>query len=631
MLKKINEYLNFSFEKKIDGTGLAIFRIVYSIILICEILQLYYFRHLIFDNIPFIEVTEINFAIPILIWLLSVLFVLFGFYTKFFAFINYLMGLILVGSIKSFEYHVFYAYMGINFFLIFMPVSKCLSFDRLREKLKYSSIQHEYKPTKEVSQIFYFLLPFVGIGLVYFDSVFYKLASPMWLAGLGSWHPSSLPMVTHVNLSWFLNIEYFVKIFGWVTILFEAIFLFFFYKKKYRLVILIFGLILHLGILIQFPIPWFALTAMALYILMVPVSFWKKLFRRKKTEPTLFFLYDLECPLCLRTKIIVNHLDYFKKIEFIPVQVGIHKFEEIKKLSFEILVENVHCIDSTGKIYIGMDVYLQVLKRIYYFFPLYLIFSLYPFYSIGKRIYGIVSRNRYTYRCNEENCEIQIKQSPPDLAKIKLFKNVSLQEFNFFLWKLFLVFIVTIQFSFIYNTWTLENIRKELGFSNTFLDKSIKKIIGTYDQPMKILFGITNHPVFSESIHFRGYNHIVSVVYKDSKGNEKWLPIINKNGMPEFYIYGSNWVNWTFRVNGILVDQKTLLKGIERYTSFWAHKQNINLKDANFTIKVKKIDCPVTWEYDFLNRQLAKPWVDVGTVRWNNFEFEANILEIEKI
>ena len=112
------------YDKKVSATGLAIFRITYTLVLLAEILQFYYFRHLIFDRIPFIEQSEINFSIPIIIWGISVLFVLIGLFTRTATIINYLLSLILIGSITTYEYHMFYAYMGINFLLIFLPISR---------------------------------------------------------------------------------------------------------------------------------------------------------------------------------------------------------------------------------------------------------------------------------------------------------------------------------------------------------------------------------------------------------------------------------------------------------------------------------------------------------------------------
>ena len=228
-MKKITKFLKNSFDKSISGKGLAVFRITYSLVLLCEIAQMFYFKELIFDKIPFIDKAEINFGIPIAIWFVSVLMLVFGLFTRVATIVNYILSLILIGSITTFEYHVFYAYMGINFLLLFMPVSRCLSLDRLLLKLKYSNTTFQYNPPKTVSQLNYLIVPLLGLAFVYFDSVFYKLASSMWVNGLGSWMPSSLPMITHVNTSPLLNSEYLIKSIGWLTILFEFAFIFLFF------------------------------------------------------------------------------------------------------------------------------------------------------------------------------------------------------------------------------------------------------------------------------------------------------------------------------------------------------------------------------------------------------------------
>jgi predicted DCC family thiol-disulfide oxidoreductase YuxK len=629
-MKKITNFLRKSYDKKIDGTGLAVFRIAYSIVLLCEIGQMFYFKELIFDKIPFIDKAEINFGIPIAIWFISVLMILFGFFTRFATIINYLLSLILIGSIGSFEYHVFYAYMGINFLLIFMPISQCLSLDRLLLKLKYSNTTFQYNPPKKVSQIFYYTLPFIGLGLVYFDSVFYKMASDMWINGLGSWLPSSLPMITHVNTSFFLNQEYIVKFVGWFTILFEFTFVFIFYKKRLRVILTILGLILHFGILIQFPIPWFALTAITIYILMVPVSFWQKLFVSKNTKQDFFFYYDTECPLCIRTKITISHLDWFNKIGFKTVQFDAQDNEKLTLIEQNVLLDDIHSIDKHNNVYLGVDTYIQVFKRIFYLYPLYLILKIPGIYHIAKRIYSYIALNRDTERCTEENCGYNPPSIPND-NEIKILQNLTLYDLKGKLIINFIIILTLLQIGILYKSWTFDFLKETTNFKNSKIDKIISTTVSAYSTVTKIAFGITAHPVFSDKIHFTNYNHIIEVVYIDKKKKEIWLPIIDKNGQPDFYIYGSNWVNWTFRVDKIEVDMNQLEKGVERYSAFWAHKNNIDLNDATFLIKVKKIESIDKWEKDFLNKQIAKPWIDGGYIEWKNKEFKPHIKDIESL
>ncbi len=629
-MKKLNLFLRKSFDKQIDGTGLAVFRIAYCLVLLCEIAQMFYFRYLIFDKIPYLEPAEINFGIPISIWFIAVVFILFGAFTRFFTILNYIMGLILIGSIHSFEYHVFYAYMGINFLMIFFPVSQCLSLDRLFQKLKYSNTTFTYTPPKTVSQLYYFIPPFVGIGIVYIDSIFFKLGSNLWLNGLGSWLPSSLPMITHLNNSSFLNQEWLVKCFGWGTILFETIFLVVFFRKNSRVWVFVSGLILHLGILIEFPIPWFALTACTIYLLLVPVSWWKKLFSSNKDFSTLTFYYDSECPLCIRTKIVITHLDWFNKIGFKTVQFDVAENQYLKNIEQSVLLDDIYSVDAKGKIYSGVNTYIQVLKRIFYLFPFAIVLQLPGIYKIAKKIYGYIAKNRSTERCTEENCGYNPPVVPND-NDIKLLNNFTFLDLKFNTLTFILRFIVIIQLIIIFRSLVITEIKDSIGFKDTKIDQYLSRLSYDIDSVTKKFLGSTAHPVFMD-FHFNKYNHIIALVYIDKNNKEHWLPIIDKNGQPDYYIYGSNWVNWTFRVNSTKIEDAKLNSGIERYTAFWAKKNRMtDLSEARFEVRVKKIDIPKGWEKDFLNKQIAKPWIDGGYIEWKNYQYISHIKDIESL
>jgi predicted DCC family thiol-disulfide oxidoreductase YuxK len=622
--------LRKSFDKQIDGTGLAVFRIAYCLVLLCEIAQMFYFRYLIFDKIPYLEPAEINFGIPISIWFIAVVFVLFGAFTRFFTILNYIMGLILIGSIHSFEYHVFYAYMGINFLMIFFPVSQCLSLDRLFKKLKYSNTTFTYIPPKTVSQLYYFIPPFVGIGIVYIDSIFFKLGSNLWLNGLGSWLPSSLPMITHFNNSSFLNQEWLVKCFGWGTIVFETIFLVVFFRKNSRVWVFISGLILHLGILIEFPIPWFALTACVIYLLIVPVSWWKMLFSSNKDSNTLIFYYDSECPLCIRTKIIITHLDWFNKIGFKTVQFDAAENQYLKNIEQTVLLDDIYSVDTKGKIYSGVNTYIQVLKRIFYLFPLAILLQLPGIYQIAKKIYVFIAKNRTTERCTEENCGYNPPIVPEDNA-IKLLNNFTVLDLKFSTIKFILRVIVIIQLIIIFRSLVVIEIKDTIGFKDTKTDQFFSRLSHDIEHVTRKFLGSTAHPVFMDG-HFNNYNHIIALVYIDKNNKEHWLPIIDKNGQPDYYIYGFNWVKWTFRVNSPNINTEILNKGVRDFTAFWAKKcMKIDLSEARFEVRVKKIDIPKGWEKDFLNKQIAKPWMDGGFIEWKDNTFISHIKNIEKL
>lgn len=57
-MKKL--FLKYSalYDKEIDGRGLAVFRICFSLILLADVTQMFFFRHLMFDKVPYMRPNE---------------------------------------------------------------------------------------------------------------------------------------------------------------------------------------------------------------------------------------------------------------------------------------------------------------------------------------------------------------------------------------------------------------------------------------------------------------------------------------------------------------------------------------------------------------------------------------------
>ncbi len=581
-LKNISTKISNLYDKKIDSIGLAVFRILYGIVLLMEAIHLFYFRHLTFDYVPYLEKAEIDFSIPILLWMVSIILIIFGAFTRFATILNYLLTVIIIGTMKTFEYHVFYTYLGLNFLLIFLPISQQLSLDRSFLKLKYSSARFQYNPPTKVSQLYYFFPLVMGIAFVYFDSIFYKFTSPLWLNGLGMWKPANLPMISHFDLSFLSQTEFLIKGLGFLTLIFELVFIFFFWNKKFRIPLLIIGVGLHLGILIEFPIPFFALSVIGLYSLLVPIRFWR-FFKIKKRDSSLLFYYDAECPLCIRTKITIEHLDVFKKIEFKSVQYYAKDEVALKNINEEELYNDIYSVDKKGIVRKGIATYIAVFKRIWYIAPLGYLLQFPGIYTLAKRIYAYVAKNRTTERCTDDNCSYSIPVLPEDQNNIKILQNLNLGQIK----KYGVLFVFGVLFLF--NTFSvIDTFVSRAPFINKTI---VSKVVHTLYNPIRLFnhtfFGITKHGVFMDG-HFNGYNHIVSVYYVDKNENKVRLPIITEEGLPDYYNYGANWVKWTFRVVGTRINEKTLSKGLRRFSAFWAHKHNIDLTDAKFIIKEKK-------------------------------------------
>ena len=631
MLARLNKIIARAYDKKIDASGLALFRITFCMVQLCEVFQLFYFRHLVFDKIPFVETAEIDFAVPLLCWMIALGFLTLGLFTRTAAIINYILSLSLIGTIETYEYHMFYLYVGVNFLLIFLNVSKVNSIDRLREKLKYSTTRSVYEPKRTVSVLHYYAVILVAIGFVYFDSVFFKFTSHNWMTGIGMWLPVSLPQVTHLNVSPLLNLKWVMLGFGYLTLIFEASFIFLFWRKKWRWILFVVGVGLHIGILIVFPLPWFGLGVTSFYLLLVPVGTWRRIsgyFKRKK--PTLTLYYDEQCPLCVRTKIILSHFDVFHALEFKSVQAyGIHD-RLLSKHTKDELLNSVFSVTAKGKVLEGVDTYSAAFLRIPALIPVGLLMRIPGIYQMVKLVYRRIAQNRLTERCNDDNCGYTPPSFPADSDSIKLFQNLTLKQLKVGIVTFALIFFSFLQLTVTYNSDLIRLVKRKVGIANSAPEKIIQKVANPIRAMSKVLFGICHHPVFMDA-HFENYNHIIAVEAVDQKGVKHWLPMIDQRGMPGFYDYGFNWVKWTFRVDGPTVDQAKLTTGIRDFSTFWAKMNGIPLDKVKFNVYVKKIEIPHEWKKDHLNIQIARDWHLAGTAHWEGKTFVATLEQIEDL
>lgn len=271
--------IRYFFFKEVDGIGLAAFRVFFFINLLAEIVFMYAHRHLYYDRIPYIEGIEIALSIPFLFWGLSLIALVVGFMTRIAAVVNYFMVMVFLTGLANFEYHMDYVYTGISFLAIFMPLGKVFSVDRWIKKWRNRNHETQFNLSRGVRSVYYYVPVLFGLAVVYTDSIFFKFISPMWLNGLGMWLPASMPPVTIWNDSFMLDNFYLMKFLGYLTLAFEILFIFLFWFKPFRVPFMIIGVGLHVGIFLEFPIPYFALGSVAIYALMVPIKWWKRIER----------------------------------------------------------------------------------------------------------------------------------------------------------------------------------------------------------------------------------------------------------------------------------------------------------------------------------------------------------------
>lgn len=627
MINVFFSWLKRKYNQEIDATGLAFFRMFFALVLFFEIKHIDEYKHLIYDSVPYLHISDINLNVAFTIWLTSVFFIFLGLLTRLASIVNYILSLIFIGSIGDFEYHVFYAYMGVNFLIMFMPVSRVWSLDRLIVKLKYSNSKFHYNPSKTTSVFSYWMPLFIGVGLVYFDSTFYKLTDVIWMSGIGMWWPASHVCATYIAMPEVLNQKWLMLFLGYLTVLFEMIFLFLFYFKRARWIFWIIGMGLHMGILIFFPIPFFALAVVAIYLLLIPVGFYKWFERFRFTKRVTFY-YDGECPLCARTKIVLEHFDLFHLIHFKTVQSSHSSDEIISKIPLEELLDDIHAVDHRGNVYKGFDTYKAVFKANFLFWPFYLLMLIPGVSFLGNKIYFLISRNRITERCTDESCGITFIQLPKKDVEVKLFKNLSLNDVKFSFVLIFVSFCILSQSLFIYSADPMQGCFSD-SYEQSDLNVSIKKISEDIHSYSKPFFGITHHPVFGH-YHFANLDDLIKVEFVDEHGQKQLLPITKEDGRPGEYVSGCSWVHWNFRVLSSDVDSAKFVHGIERYTAYWLKKNFRGNLNGHFVLYHKSMTVPDYWEFDALRRDLENDqWEKIGEAHWNNNVFQCGFQKFD--
>lgn len=614
MYKKVFKKI---FNEKVDAVGLSLFRMFYAIILFCELKQLYSFRHVLYDKEPFSLIGELDVSFLFKFWFIVVLMLLIGLFTRLATILNYIFSVIIFSSAITFEYHVFYAYVGINFLLLFLPVSRVLSLDSLLQKLKYTTLGKPFQVDRKILKINYVVPVFVAIGLVYFDSIFHKFSSKMWMDGLGVWLPSSLPMITWNDTSFLLNQKWLMLFLGYLVLVFETVFIFLFWFKKFRFPFFLLGTFFHFGILIAYPIPWFALTVIAVYLLMVPVSYWKKLFSFfQLNKPIYKFYYDLECPLCNKVIVVIQHFDIFKTTQCVPVQGNYKNDKALEGIDEETLLINIHGVTKNGEVLVGFWAYVQLLKAMLYTYPIGLLISLPGISFVGIKTYNFIAGSRLTERCTVDNCAMPVFNAP-----VSEVQDVMVQGFNQLFvaklfWKLLLIILSFGQLLMIWFSPGIQNYFPKSDVINKLIEVPYNKTNATY----KNYLGLTHHPVFMFKNHFEGYKFIFKIESVDLNGNKKIVPLLNENGMcVNSYARGAFWVNYTFRVNSPNFKLDQFQNGIIPYLKYFENKNKETV--IRYIVYCKEIEPKEEWEKDFLKKQIAKPWIEVGQIKLNRGKY----------
>jgi len=630
MYKLISSKILELHSKQAPATGIGLFRIFYGLITLQEIIFLLYFNHLIFDPIPYIDVEFPMIPFFLCLWGVIAAFIVVGYRYQFAMTCNYIIWIIFVNFTpmqRDFDGGFDLFMIGAGFFLLFMPGDRAFSIDNLRYKLSTPFTHYSAYPKPTVSTLAYTLPVAICLGFLYFDSAIHKMFAEHWRNGLGTWLPATQPYyVSAIDMSSLLNNTLLQNILGYTILIFQFTFIFFFTQRRLRIIYLLVGLGLHLGITLSFNIYPFGLGMLSFYTLLVPFKWWHCIGRLVTAkQPSLTVFYDQLCPLCNRTVLILNHFDLFSCIDFKSAQEHAAHYPALASINNETLLTDLYALDRTNRIYSGVDTYARIFIKMRYLFPIGIILNLPGIHQFALKKYRSIADTRNRIPCSSA---CPIPQALPDTTLYhQFFEGVAAQKpqaFSRKLSKILLALLVlqlnsSIHYGLIYRL-NADNPQNPISQASN----AVLMISQTF-------LGITPHALYLHD-HFAGYDHILAITYTDQNGTERWLPFVNEQGRllaPNWGRVHSMWANIAVTPN---IDNKRLHKFIMKVTAFWGQKIGLNLDNVVFNIKLKKISAPSYWVEDQLHKNFTSPWTTIGTAKWTDnrisFDLPDNINEL---
>ncbi|MGY6274108.1 DCC1-like thiol-disulfide oxidoreductase family protein [Methylomonas sp. MgM2] len=628
MYRLLASKIHSVYLKQAPATGIGLFRLLFGLVTLQEVLFLVYFNHLIFDPIPFMDVEFPMITFFLWSWAAIAFCLMIGYRCQPVSIANYVFWLVFVNFTpmqRDFDGGFDLFMIGTNFFLIFMPIDKAFSIDNLRKKLATPFIHDDQVRPATVSRLAYYLPVMVCLGFLYFDSAIHKMFAEHWRNGLGAWLPSSMPYyVSAIDMSWLLNIESLQKLIGYTIMVFQFTFLLFFHVRLLRPLYLLIGILLHLGITLSFNIYPFGMGMLIFYVLMVPFSWYPRIASwMKKRQAVLTVFYDQQCPLCNRTVIILNHFDLREAVEFKPAQIYARDYPALNRFDDKTLLTDLYALDRNGRVYAGVDTYVRIFIAMGYTAMIGWIMRLPLLNALIERHYRRIADNRMRINC-DTSC---IKDAPANFPATfydRIFTVVQPKLQKRHAYKIAKVLMVMILFQLNCSLHYGLLYRFKVDTHHSPLTSLLADMSNALLMFSHTFLGITPHALYLHD-HFEGYNHALAITYIDANGVEHWLPFVNEEGRllaPNWGRVHSMWANIAVTPN---IDEFRLKKFIMKVTAFWGTKLGLDLNDTRFIIKMRKINAPVDWEKGLRAKNMSGDWLAVGSAQWKNKETMINL------
>lgn len=295
------------------------------------------------------------------------------------------------------------------FFFMFAPSGNSFSVDGLIKHLRQKD---------PITDILLLKTPWaqrmmqIQVAIIYFVTAYAKSRGELWHGGEAMYYVWGLVDFNKVGVEQWMNYPLLYSTMTFFSLFAEASLPFLLWFKASRPYAVLLGIGLHGWIIGFMTIPVFGILMIVTYIPFFTEEELNHLIEKIRKRSELKkgkIYYDGLCPLCLRSKRIIELLDLFKRTQFIDVRQtlleGIDKEKQLKEM---------HLVTPAGNIYSGFKAFRWIALRLpatSWITPMLFIPGV-PF--VGKKVYAWVAKNRkIAIQCeNPETCSMHtIKKS----------------------------------------------------------------------------------------------------------------------------------------------------------------------------------------------------------------------------
>lgn len=571
MIKLLAFFKRFDYPTTTHTFGL--FRILYAAYNLGLIFQLYSNWPLYFDHVAPLSLSFFPVKLCLLMWSVANLLLITGTFTRYAAIANYVFVVMMASyftNIKIASFNDDLLRIG-GFLLIFLPAAKSFSIDAVINRFYHKEPKHT------TSYLYYLLTILVSLGLLYFASAISKMFSPMWQKGIGLWIPAVIPSYKWNTFSFWVDEQWLMYTLNYTVILFELLFVWLLFNKKFHIFLALIGIGFHLGIALLFPFYYISFGPIFYYVLFIPDAWWTHFKHKWQLANPMPIVFNPTIPKHVHATQLLRAFNYR----------GVYHF--IEKNNQDVIVFGTHG---------GWQGFSVALEKSLLLFPVSMALKSENLQNVAE----YVSENWLPQSFIENTTAVQTYR---------------LKRFVFFV---FIAGLCGVQFlSLSYHAYTA--IKADPQKRARYLQQrvALQDFSTKPSNLARTLFGINSRGVFLDHA-FTGSKTVFALARVNGDGTEEWLPVFNKEGYCVGDNIGFRWHKLSFKYFGRTQTQPDTI-GFEKYTLLWAKSRNISLNNIDIRVYRRIYPCPTAYETGYLTKMLALPWDTAGVIHWKDSVF----------